>query len=154
MEKRDDNLFIFFLVFEDYVPKVFFTFQRCLKEKGLFLVPIRLDQLQSISSISEQNHIVVISSVINSHEMKVYNEKVRDLLKYLLRNKRLTFMLMSSFSKLSDFNFFSFSKNYFFLKYPLEPQQVSDSIARYYELKSKTDMMWPGGKRVRVGESL
>jgi hypothetical protein len=154
MEKNENTPFIFFLVFDENLPRVFFTFHRTLKSCGLMLVPVRIDQLQKIISASEQNQVIVISSVINSVEMKNYNEKVRELLKFILKNKRLTFMLLSSFSKLSDFNLFSFSKNYFFLKYPLDAVLLSEKISRYYQLKSKTNMKWPGGRRPRMAEAL
>lgn len=154
MGKNENNPFIFFLVFDESLPRVFFTFHRTLKSNGLILVPVRIDQLQNIISASDQSQVIVISSVMNSSEMKIYNEKVRELLKFVLKNRRLTFMLLSSFLKLSDYNLFSFSKNYFFLKYPIDAVLLSEKISRYYHFKSKTNMKWPGGRRAGVGEVL
>ena len=154
MDKTENTPFIFFLVLDENLPRVFFIFQRTLKHYGFILVPVKIDQLQKILSDSDQNQVIVVSSVMNSFEMKIYNEKVRELLKYILKSKRLTFMLLSSFLKVSDFNLFSFSKNYFFLKYPLDASLLSAKIARYYELKSKTNMKWPGGRRAGIGEVL
>lgn len=152
MKPTETTSFIFYLTLSETLPSAFYTFNKHFKDLGYMLVPIRIDQLQSILSASEQTQIVVISSVTDSKEMKQYNEKVRSLLKYVLKSKRLTFMLLSSFSRLSDSKIYFKQKNYYFMKYPIDAGLFSKKIARYYELKSEQNVLrWPGGRRAGVG---
>lgn len=150
----DNNLntpIIFYLTLEENLSKTFYVFDRTFKDLGFILVPVRIDQLQTIVASTDQTQIIVISSVTDSREMKLYNEKVRGLLKYVLKSKRLTFMHLSSFSKLNDFKLYALKKNYYFMKYPLNARVLSAKIARYHDLKSETNVRWPGGKRAGLG---
>lgn len=151
MDANANTPFIFYLTFDENLSKSFYTFDRALKDLGFILVPVRIDQLQSLISSTDQTQIVVISSVTDTRELKLYNEKVRGLLRYVLKSKRLTFMHLSSFSKINDSKQFSMSKNYFFLKYPLDARLLSAKIARYHDLKSESNLRWPGGKRAGLG---
>lgn len=155
MEQKDQSPFIFFLTLEETLPRTFYLFNQCLKDLGFILVPVRIDQLQTLVASTEQTQVIVIASVSDAREMKVYNEKVRGLLKYVLKSKRLTFMHLSSFSKLNDFKTYSMQKNYYFMKYPLNARTLSAKIARYHDLKSEQNTLrWPGGKRAGVGALL
>lgn len=152
MKPTETTSFIFYLTLSETLPSTFYKFNKHFKDLGFMLVPIRIDQLQSILSASEQTQIVVLSSVTDSKEMKLYNEKVRSLLKYVLKSKRLTFMLLSSFSRLSDSKIYFKQKNYYFMKYPIDAGLFSKKIARYYGLKSEQNVLrWPGGRRAGVG---
>lgn len=147
MEKSNQTSFIFFLVLGDNLPRTFYAFDKHLKNFGMMLVPVKVDQLQQLVASTEQEQIVVLCSVSDVKEMKMYSDKVRGLLKYILKSKRLTFMHLSSFSKLNDVRNHAYQRNYFFLKYPLNVAELSAKIARYYELKSETNVRWPGGRR-------
>lgn len=151
MDQNFNTPFIFYLTLEENLPKTFYVFDRYLKELGFILVPVRIDQLQTLVASTDQNQIIVLSSVTDAREMKMYNEKVRGLLKYVLKSKRLTFMHLCSFSKLNDYRLYSLKKNYYFLKYPLDARALSAKIARYHDLKSETNVRWPGGKRAGLG---
>lgn len=148
MNNNDSNIpFIFFITLEDHPPKSFYIFDKLLREFGFILIPVKVDQLQGLIASSEQNQVIVLSSVTNFREYRIFNDKVRGLLKFILKSKRLTFMNLSSFSKLNDNRQFAFYKNYYFLRYPLEARTLASQIARYYELKLVQNTKWPGGKR-------
>lgn len=150
----DDNLntpFIFYLTLEEELPKTFYAYDRAFKELGYMLIPFRLDQLQTLLSSSDQSQIMVIASVIDSHELKLYHEKVRGLLKFILKSPRITFMHFSCFSKINDSKLYGLRKNYYFIKYPLDVRRMAMKIARYQELKSESNVRWPGGRRARLG---
>lgn len=115
------------------------------------LVPVKVDQLSVLVSGSEQNQVIAMTSIADSRELKLYNEKVRPLLKYVLKSKRLSLMVLSSFSIVNDVKKFSLTKNYFFMKYPLDASQLSAKIVKYYNLKEETNVRWPGGKRAGLG---
>ena len=139
--------FIFFLCLEDALPKAYYAFDRQLKDLGFILVPVKIDQLQALVASSEQEQVIVLCSVTDSREFKVYNEKVRKFLKFVLKSKRLTFMHLSSFGKLNDTKQFFTQKNYYFLKYPVDAKSLSAKIVKYHVLKKEQRTIWPGGRR-------
>lgn len=151
MENNINTPFIFYLTLEENLPKAFYIFDKNLKDLGFMLVPVRIDQLQTLAASTDQAQLIVIASVSDVRELKLYNDKVRSLLKYVLKSKRLTFMHCSSFSKLNDFRLFSQKKNYYFLKYPFDAHQLSAKIARYYAQKEEQSVRWPGGRRAGLG---
>lgn len=151
MEHNETTPFIFYLTLEESLPKTFYAFDKIFKQLGFMLIPVRIDQLQQLLSSTEQTQVVVISSVVDSREMRMYNDKVRGLLKYVLKSKRITFMHLSCFSKLNDFRTYSLNKNYYFMKYPLDARLLASKIVRYYQLKTDQNSKWPGGKKVKPG---
>lgn len=151
MEQNLNTPFIFYLTLGENLPKAFYVFDKSLKALGHILVPVRIDQLQTLLSSADQTQIIVISSVTDVRELKLYNERVRGLLRYVLNSKRLTFMHCSSFSKLNDFKQYALKKNYYFFKFPLDAALLSKKIVRYYELKSDQNVRWPGGRRAGLG---
>lgn len=151
MERSDSTSFIFYLTLEENLPRNFYVFDKAFKDLGLMLIPVRIDQLQTLLASTDQSQIIVLASVSDTREMKMYHEKVRGLLKFILKSKRITFMHLGSFSKLNDMKQFVHSKNYFFLKYPLDASLLAKKIARYHELKSEQNTAWPGGKRAGLG---
>jgi hypothetical protein len=146
--------FIFFLTLNERLPSSYYHFDKVFKDLGFILVPVRIDQLQGLISSTDQEQIVVISSVMNSMEFKIYHERVRGMLKYILKSKRISFMHLSSFSKLNDARSFSLQKNYFFIRYPVNPELVAKQIVRFYHMRSEQPLRWPGGKRAGVGNMI
>lgn len=142
--------FIFFLTLDESLPGSFYVFDRLLKDAGFILVPVRVDQLQKLVASTEQNHVMVLSCVTNFKEYRQFNDKVRGILKYVLKSRRLTFLSLSSFSKLNDTRMHSLSKNYFFIKNPVDAQTLVARMTSYHEMKSEKSEIWPGGHRVSV----
>ena len=151
MNENESTSFIFYLTLEEHLPRHFYTFDRLLKELGFILIPVRVDQLQTLLASTDQSQIIVLSSISDTLEMKIYNEKVRGLLRFILKSKRITFMHLSSFSKLNDTKQFILAKNYYFIRYPLDARSLCTKMARYFDLKSQQNSKWPGGKRAGLG---
>ena len=155
MKQNEKSLeFVFFLTLEDALPKAYYVFDHFLKQLGFILVPVKIDQLQSLVSTSEQEQVIVISSVTDFREYKIYNDKVRGFLKYILKSKRLTFMHLSSFSKLNDQKLYVHQKNYYFIKYPLNAKDLSLKISKYHALKKEQRTVWPGGRRATLSQGI
>jgi hypothetical protein len=112
MDDTQNTPFIFYLTLEENLPRTFYTFSKSMRDLGYMLVPVKIDQLQTLIATAEQSQIVVIASVTSYHELKLYNDKIRGLLRYVLKSKRMTFMLLSSFSKINDNKIHSLRKNY------------------------------------------
>ncbi len=151
MDDREDPTLIFFLTLDETLPSAFYTLDRSLREHGLILVPVRIDELQRLLSLTEQTKITVLASVADSRELRLYTDQARGLLKYLLKSKRLTFLLLSSFSRLNDVKTFAMTRNFFFLKYPINARLLSARIARYHLVNSEKNIKWPGGRRAGLG---
>jgi hypothetical protein len=146
--------FIFYLTLDESLPKTYYIFDQYLKESGFILVPVKIDQLQSLVASSEQEQVVVLCSVSDAKEYKSYNDKIRGFLKYILKSKRLTFIHLSSFSKINDQKKFVMQKNYFFMKYPLNAKDLSLRISKYHALKKDQLTVWPGGRRATLGSGV
>ncbi len=151
MEDLEPTPFIFYLSLGESLPADFYVFDRCFKELGFLLVPVKIDQFQTLLASSDQSHILVLSSVRDSVELKTYNEKVRGLLKFVLKSKTLSFIHLSSFAKTNDTRTFCFYRNYYFVKYPVAAGTLAPLIAAFYEEKTEQSSRWPGGKRAGVG---
>lgn len=142
--------FIFYLTLEEDLSPLYYKFNAHLKEQGFILLPIKVDQLQTLLASTDQSQVIVLCSVSDSREYKLYNEKVRGFLKYILKSKRITFMHMSSFSKLNDMKSYAIFKNYYFVKFPFDAKEFSLRVSKYYYLKLKQNTRWPGGRRAGV----
>jgi hypothetical protein len=143
--------FIFFLTLEERLPDEFYIFDRLFKESNYILVPVRVDQLQKLVSSTDQIHVPVITSVSSFRQYKLFSEKVRSILKYVLKSRRLSFFELSSFSRLNDSRTHASTKNYFFIKNPVDARLLSDKIISYHEMKSEKSHLWPGGKKSLAG---
>ena len=154
MANQSLHPFIFFLTLEDQLPKNYYIFDRYLKELGFILVPVKIDQLQSLVAASDQEQVIVLCSVSDSREYRIYNEKVRGFLKFILKSKRLTFMHMSSFSKLNDQRLYVIQKNYYFLKFPFNAKDLCLKFSRYHSLKKDQLTIWPGGRRATLSSGV
>lgn len=149
-EKEKTPPFIFYLTLDESLPKTFHTYDRHFRRIGYVLVPVRLDQLQMLMSTSSQEHMIVLCSISDAREYKLYNERIRPYLKYILKSKRITFLQASSFSKLNDQKSLALFKNYFFLKYPMNALELVQKVAQYYATKKEQKTVWPGGRRATL----
>jgi hypothetical protein len=147
MEAQSDLKFIFYILLDQKIPEDFYLFDDALKKLGFTLIPIAIDQIQILGSISEQSHIFVISSSTDFSSFKAYNKNVRKMLMYLLKSDRITFFKLSSFNKLNDEKKFYNFKNYFFINYPQDVQKISEWMVHLFLVKSKMSKKWPGGKK-------
>lgn len=144
---NENKTIIFYLTTKLELTHEFFSLNQTFNDAGCVLVPVRVDQLQNLATMTEQEHIIVLNVIRNSQELMSFNKGVRHLLRYILKSKRITFFNLSSFDSTDDSRVHFHSKNYFFLKLPIDVKLMSKKIARYYTLKQKDKVAWPGGKR-------
>ncbi len=139
--------FIFFLTLDGKLPDQYYLFDRIFKESDYILVPVRVDQLQQLVASTEQTHVMVISCISSFREYRLFNDKVRGILKYVLKSRRLSFFEFSSFSRLNDSRNYSLSKNYYFIKNPVDARLVADRMMAFHVAKSEKSQIWPGGPK-------
>jgi hypothetical protein len=142
--------FIFFISLEESLPVAYYRLRQALLIEGFTLVPVKLDQIQSLISITDQKEIMVICSVTSFREVKNYNQKVRPYLKYILSSKKISYFCLSSFLQCDDYKRYSQTKNYFFVKYPFTLSQFSQMLSVHFKSRLKQASSWPGGKRSRL----
>ena len=147
-----NSTFIFYLTLEENLPRNYYLLDEKLKEHGFMLMPIKVDQLQAIISASMQEQVIILCSVANSNEFKLYNNYVRKYVKNALKSKRTSFFLLSSFSKINDKKYLPQSENYFFLKYPMCGETLAMHLSDFYLAKSSNSTLWPGGRRATIGD--
>lgn len=143
--------FIFFLTLEERLPEQFYIFDRLFKEQNYILVPVRVDQLQQLVASTDQTHVMVLSCVTNFREYKLFNDKVRKILKYVLKSRRLSFVKLCSFSKLNDSRIHNMTKNYYFIKTPVDADVLAERMINFHEMKSEKSQIWPGGAKSIAG---
>lgn len=143
--------FIFYLTLSERLPDQYYVFDALLREAGYVLVPVKFDQLQQLVARTEQAHVLVLSCVTSFREYKIFSDKVRGILKYVLKSKRLSFFEFSSFSKLNDSRLLGLGKNYFFIKTPVDARAFVERLVSYHERKSEKSDLWPGGARSIAG---
>lgn len=143
----NEKTIIFYLTTTTELTSEFFSLNHTFNESGCVLVPVRVDQLQNLATMTEQEQIIVINVIKNTQELIAFNKGVRHLLRYILKSKRISFFNLSSFDSSDDSRVHFMTKNYFFIKLPIDVKMISKKIARYYTLKQKDKVTWPGGKR-------
>lgn len=139
--------FIFYLTLEEKLPDQFYVFDSLFKEQDFILVPVTVDQLPKLVASTEQNHVMVINCVSSFREYKLFNTKVRSILKYVLKSRRLSFIEISSFSKLNDSRMHNLTKNYFFMKTPVAGRALVKRMIKYHAARSEQNYLWPGGAK-------
>jgi hypothetical protein len=144
---------VFYLTLDQELPRAFSTFDLYLKELGFILVPVHIDQLQMLLASTEQEHVVVIASTGSLHEYKLYNQKIRTPLRFILKSKRLSFIHLSSFAGLNDQKSYALEKNYFFMKLPLDAKTLCVKISGHFFHKNQNQLLWPGGWRSNLRDS-
>jgi hypothetical protein len=143
--------FIFFLTLEEQLPEQFYVLDKLFKESHYILVPVRVDQLQQLVASTEQTHVMVLSCVSNFRQYKLYNDKVRKILKFVLKSRRISFFELSSFSRLNDTRAHHLTRNYFFIKNPVDARALTDRMMAFHEARSEKSDLWPGGSKSLAG---
>lgn len=144
---NESSTIIFYLNYNPELTPEFFFFSQLFKAQGCILVPVRVDQLQNLAAITEQEHIIVLHCVKKSEELARYNKDARHLLRYVLKSKRISFFNISSFKQSDDSKLYWHSKNYFFINLPIDAKLLTNRLVRYYQLKQTEKIAWPGGKK-------
>lgn len=139
--------FIFYLTLEEKLPDQYYVFDLLFKERNYILVPVTVDQLSKLVASTDQSHVMVLNCVSSFREYKLFNTKVRSILKYVLKSRRISFIEISSFSKLDDSRLHSLSKNYFFLKTPVDGRSLVEKLSQFHTKRSEKSNLWPGGAR-------
>jgi hypothetical protein len=66
MENNSQTPFIFYVTFDEHLSKSFYVYDRAFKDLGYILVPVKVDQLQSLIASTEQGQIIAITSITDS----------------------------------------------------------------------------------------
>ncbi len=148
--KLSSETFFFWLTFEDKIDEQFVFMATELAKIGVTLLPAKIDQISRLASLSDLGHVTVICSTRQANHFAQFEKTVGKVLPLLLRQQRLTFFHLSSYKKLDLSNKLHRQKNYFFLKYPLNLENLCGKLKRFHELRLNRAKVWPGGRRAKV----
>jgi len=143
-----DNFF-FWLKLEDKLDEMYLMTSQELSQRGIQLIPVSIDQISKLAALTNLSHLTLICSTRHAKQFISFKKQVHPILKYLLRQERLTFFNLSSFSKLEVQQKTS-RQNYFFLKYPLNLSSICDKLIKFHDIRLTNSQTWPGGKRSKV----
>jgi hypothetical protein len=147
---EDNELFFFWILLDERLDESYYHTAAKFAERGIKLLPIKIDQVSRLAALSETGHVTVLCSTRSGSQYAVFNKRVAPLLSMLLRQERLSLFHFSSFQKL-DYGAKTFrQRNYFFLKYPLNLETLCDKLKRFHELRLNRARVWPGGRRAKV----
>lgn len=135
---------------EDRLDSTYYSAAMNLKAIGAELLPVRIEQVARLASLTEAPHIILICSTRKQSEYQAFARHVVPLLPMLLRQERLSFFHLSSFEKLNLASRISRRQGNFFLKYPLNLPSLCVKLKKFHQLKATHAQTWPGGRRAKV----
>lgn len=150
MLSNQDEKFFFFLQTGENLPKSYYQLADELSRLDVMLIPVKVEQISQIVSLTEAPHVIVICSSMNTSEFQHFNSQIAPVLTYLIKQTRLTMFHLSSFNKLDQSIKLYLTKRYFFLKYPISLQSTCAKLLKYYEIRATNQRKWPGGKRTKL----
>lgn len=146
---QQENNFFFWLKLEDKLDEMYLLVSQELSSRGIQLLPVTIDQISKLAALTPLSHITVLCSTRHSKQYMYFKKAVYPMLKYLLRQEKLTFFNLSSFSRV-DVQQRVARQNYFFLKYPLNLNSICDKLIKFHEIRLAKSQTWPGGKKAKV----
>ncbi len=140
----------FWVNLEEKLGPLYYRAARALKQQGVTLLPVRMDQVARLASLTDSPHLVVLCSTRRQAEYLAFAKHVVPVLGLLLRQERLSFFHLSSFHKLDMGARLKQRRNYYFFKYPLNVLSLCGKLKKFHQLKSTQAQKWPGGRRAKV----
>lgn len=150
MSILDERPIFFWIMLEERLDPLFYEIGAQLKEHGVELLPVKADQVSRLIALTETSHVVLLCSTRRVSDFAPFLRHVAPRLPLLLRQDRLSFFHLSSFSKLQVASKRPWKQSYFFFKYPLNLVSLCAKLRKYQQLKTTQTQKWPGGRRAKV----
>jgi hypothetical protein len=148
MEIKEDLKLIFFLTYSDKLNRTYYEMAVHLRDEGLTLVPIQLDQLLHFSQGKKRVH--VISVVSNIKERKSFMRSLR-VIKQSILTEKITLYHFSSFSHINlRRELPARVKNYHFVALPVSYKPMARALYKFYQHALNNDSKWMGGRRAKL----
>lgn len=116
-----------------------------MKEDGLSLVPVNIEDIYSIVRSKQNIHIMVVIDKVS--KLVHFSQKIRKVMMLLLRRDTINFYILSSFEKLDDKTILMNRDNYFFTSLPCSLSGYTNTLARVINNKDQKVNAWPGARR-------
>ncbi len=150
--KEEKSDWIFYLKLSRNLPEYYFDLDREFKSQGLTLIPISISELISITK--GEGKFNVFTGVRNFSDAHYYTKRVEKIFGVLLRSKRMSLFMSSSFSFMNQNYKYGKTGMYHFFPLPQSLHEICDTIASEVEKASRKDQRWPGtsiglGKTIR-----
>ena len=86
-------------------------------------------------------------------EAKYYHKKIRKILKYWMRSRRIDLFIGSSFELLDDSPIYGLTGSYHYFQLPIMTNEFCDIISEKIKDKSNNKKKWPGASS-RLGSTI
>lgn len=149
MDNKSD--WIFYLKLSPKLPASFFDMDKRLKENGYTLIPVSFTDLVLLNTKEGEFHVLAMAS--STEQATYFQRKVRKILHYLLRSKRMHMYFVSSFKFLDDTHLFGSSGHYHYVQLPVSVNKFCDTISETIKNKRSQSRKWPGASR-RLGSTV
>jgi hypothetical protein len=145
MTEQNNSNYIFFLKTSKELNGVYFHLSEFLKPFNIVLLPVSMQDLQTIDR-HKKHQIIIFRNDLSSS--KCFNELRKSYLDFSMSRGHVTIFDISSFSEVENAS--KYQKSYFYFPLPLDLRQVVSSIVVEY-FRTKHEMHdWPGGKRSKL----
>jgi hypothetical protein len=144
--KTKHLFWVYYLSLSDKLPEHFFKLSHALNKYGIMFLPIKPNQLKDFTK--EQDNIVIVSVVTNLNEQLVFQGILGLHLKYLLMNKKIRLVQLSSFAEESLPRMVQ--EYYEYSRLPMKTQNIASIILKMLYNSYKETQIWPGGKRAKL----
>jgi hypothetical protein len=148
MEAFEDLKFVFYIAMGETLPKYYYDLAHALREVDLTLVPVQLDQLLIMHQGKKRIHAVCVTS--NMREFKIFQKRIKKVLKQSIMSKLLSLYHLSSFSKLNLHNELGRMDNYHFVNLPVQDKTFAHALLKFYKVAINNVKKWPGGRRGKL----
>jgi hypothetical protein len=149
MDAKSD--WIFYLKLTPKLNNKFFEIDRHFKQKGFTLIPVSVSDLIAVNRGENKFQVILIAD--GFEQARYYHKKIRKILKYWMRSKRINLFIGSSFELLDDSAIYGLTDCYFYYKLPIKTKEFCDKIGTKIKEKQDHDKKWPGSS-TRLGSTI
>jgi hypothetical protein len=139
------NEWVYYLNLSNSLDSNFLELDSKMKENGLSLVPVNLEDVYSIVRSKQNIHIMIV--VDKASKLVHFNKRIRKIMMLLLRRETINFYVLSSFERLDDKTRLMNRENYFFTSLPCSLSGYTNALARVINNKDQKINAWPGARR-------
>lgn len=149
--KEEKSDWIFYLKLSRNLPEYYFDLDSEFKAMGLTLIPISISELISITK--GEGKFNVFTGVRNFDDAQYYTKRVEKMFGMLMRSRRMSLFMTSSFSFINQNYKYGKTGMYHFFPLPQSLKSICGIIASEVDKSSSQDHRWPGSS-VGLGKTI
>jgi hypothetical protein len=141
--------YFLYLMINNELDEIFYFLSGELNNRGVSLLPIKIEQLSSFSSLQDNSPILLICSIRNLKDVHFFEKHLQKNLTLLLKQQKFTLIQLSSFEKVRIIQPPMQKKNSFFVKYPMSLALICDKMVEFHSYRLNEVHRWPGTRKTK-----